>query len=31
MKELNESEFIYGEMSCIGAGIGRGFTNMNEL
>jgi hypothetical protein len=29
MKELIESKFINGEIDCIGAGIGGGFTNTN--
>jgi uncharacterized protein YrzB (UPF0473 family) len=31
MKELHEPEFIPGEITCIGAGIGDGFDNMSEL
>jgi hypothetical protein len=31
MRELHESEFISGEINCVGDGIGGGFTNTNKL
>jgi hypothetical protein len=31
MKELHENESISGEINCVGAGIGGGFTNTNKL
>jgi hypothetical protein len=31
MKELHETELIEGEVCCVGAGLGGGFENTNEL
>ena len=31
MKEIHEGEFITNEITCVGAGIGGGFSNTKEL